>query len=157
MNVAIPDIHGVPRLGEVMALRNNDNTPESNNSSGPKTAAGKKRSSRNALREGFFSEGLILKEDERPEFEARCRRLKKELSPATEVQRLAFDRVMCAVYRVQIALEREMRRLHQIWTTSRRKRNFLRKKLRKGNLCAGTGWDVANCKMQLEHSHACGK
>jgi len=94
-----------------MSLKDKGNTPKSNNSSGPKTPAGKKRSSRNAVKEGFFSRGLILKEEERPEFEARCRGLRKQLKPATEMQHLAFDRVICTVYRVQRALDREMRRL----------------------------------------------
>jgi hypothetical protein len=52
-----------------------------------------------------------LKVDERLEFEALRVAVQSQLEPATVMQWIAFERVLCCIVRIRLALRREMRRL----------------------------------------------
>jgi hypothetical protein len=74
---------------------------------GPKTAEGKRRVRHNALQHGFFSKQLIVRESEKPEFEMLRSSLLAELEPRTTMQMIAFERLLCASWRVRQALRME--------------------------------------------------
>src|SRR6478672_9182512 len=65
-------------------------------SSGPRTADGKARSSRNALKHGLTSQDLIVREDERDEFNSFQAQLQKELGPEGAVEMLTFNQLLRA-------------------------------------------------------------
>src|SRR5689334_13867393 len=65
-------------------------------SSGPRTAEGKARSSRNALKHGLTSQDLIVREDERDEFNHFQADLQKELGPEGAVEMLTFNQLLRA-------------------------------------------------------------
>lgn len=74
---------------------------------GPKTAEGKRRVRHNALQHGFFSKQLIVRESEKAEFETLRSSLLTELEPVTTIQMIAFERLLCASWRVRQALRME--------------------------------------------------
>jgi len=74
---------------------------------GPKTDEGKRRVRHNALQHGFFSKQLIVRESEKAEFETLRSSLLTELEPVTTIQMIAFERLLCASWRVRQALRME--------------------------------------------------
>jgi hypothetical protein len=65
-------------------------------SSGPRTAEGKARSSRNALKHGLTSQDLIVREDERDEFQQFQADLQTELGPEGPSEMLTFNQLLRA-------------------------------------------------------------
>ena len=78
-------------------------------SSGPTSAKGKKHSSRNAIKHGFFSRELPLSDEEKNEFEALTRSLDLELSPTTTLQRVAVQDIAHCIWRCRMASRLEAR------------------------------------------------
>jgi hypothetical protein len=78
---------------------------------GPKTQAGKRHTRLNALREGFFSKELVLKEDEQSLSATIRLALQEQYAPSTPMQWIALDRIHFCLWRVKRAAQREMRRL----------------------------------------------
>ncbi len=73
-------------------------------SRGPRTAAGKIRSSKNALRHGFAARKLVLLDDENPaEFRAFARALQAELMPEGRLQTDLVGRIVMAAWRARRA------------------------------------------------------
>jgi hypothetical protein len=73
-------------------------------SRGPKTAAGKARSARNALAHGLRSRQLVLLDDEDPaEFRAFARALQAELAPRGRFQADLVGRIVIAAWRARRA------------------------------------------------------
>jgi hypothetical protein len=85
------------------------NRANARKSTGPRTAAGKVISKRNARTHGFFSRELLLNEEERHELAAICTRLHAELSPNTVMQSIGFEEIAANLGRCKKALRLEMR------------------------------------------------
>ena len=72
-------------------------------STGPRTRAGKVKSSRNALRHGLLSHAGLLPDEDREVFEGFRHRLEVSLAPADEVEHVRVDRVIMAAWRLRRA------------------------------------------------------
>jgi hypothetical protein len=62
------------------------NRANSQHSTGPRTAAGKQRSSLNALRHGLTAASAVLPSEDRAAYDAHCRRFFDEYQPATPTE-----------------------------------------------------------------------
>lgn len=82
------------------------------NSGGPVTEAGKKRVSKNALKHGLFSQEKLVREDEKPEYEALRLALHEQYAPSTVMQQVAFERIVWSTWRLRQANRVEMQRLN---------------------------------------------
>jgi hypothetical protein len=72
-------------------------------STGPTTAAGKARSSRNALKHGLTSQDLIVREDEQEEFQQLQSALRDQLAPEGALEMLTFNHLLRAAWNMQRA------------------------------------------------------
>ena len=70
-------------------------------STGPKTGAGKARSSRNAVRHGLTSQVLVIREDERETFDEFEQGLREELGPEGNLESFTFDQLVHAAWNMQ--------------------------------------------------------
>ncbi len=77
-------------------------------STGPRTAAGRRVSSRNAITHGFFCRELVLKGEDRQQLDAICTRLRSELTPETALQEIGFEEIAANIGRCKSALRPEM-------------------------------------------------
>ncbi|MGH9543756.1 MAG: hypothetical protein ACRD23_00925 [Terriglobales bacterium] len=84
------------------------NQRNSKHSTGPRSAAGKRHSGRNAWKHGLFSSELFLTDQERPEFEELSNSLRGQFAPATPMQEIAFERVAVGCWRCRLATRLEM-------------------------------------------------
>jgi len=66
---------------------------------GPRTTAGKQRSSRNATKNGIFARALVLKQESRPEFNALLTKLKDELRPKGMLEALLVEELAGIIWR----------------------------------------------------------
>ncbi len=85
------------------------NRARARKSTGPKTGAGKRRARMNSLKHGFFAKELQLSEENRPEFEALQDGLLKQYAPATPMQQIGFEKIVCCCWRCKLALRMESR------------------------------------------------
>jgi hypothetical protein len=65
-------------------------------STGPRTEEGKARSSKNATKHGLTSRDLVIREDERKEFESLQSDLLAELTPEGTLETLTFNQILRA-------------------------------------------------------------
>src|SRR5690348_12151343 len=65
---------------------------------GPRTEEGKARSSRNALKHGLTSRHLIVREDEREEFNQFQQSLQDDLGPEGALESFIFDQLVRAAW-----------------------------------------------------------
>ena len=84
-------------------------------SSGPTTEQGKRRSKRNATKHGVLARELVVNESDKPEFEALRNALHEQLSPATPLQNVGFERILSSVWRSKLALRLEGKRLEAVF------------------------------------------
>jgi hypothetical protein len=70
------------------------NIANAKKSTGPRTAAGKLKASRNAIAHGFFAKELVLNDEERKHWENVRRSLRAQLAPETVLQDLQFAVIM---------------------------------------------------------------
>ena len=63
-------------------------------STGPRTEAGKARSARNALKHGLTSRDLIVREDEKEEFDQFQQDLQAEYRPEGTAEMFAFNQII---------------------------------------------------------------
>jgi hypothetical protein len=78
---------------------------------GPTTEQGKRRSKRNATKHGALARELVVSDSDKPEFEALRNGLHDQLSPATPLRHIAFDRILCAIWRHRLAVRFDAKRL----------------------------------------------
>ena len=62
-------------------------------STGPRTAEGKAKVSRNAEKHGLFSRHVVIEGEDPDEFEAFATGMRRELAPAGDLQDLIADRI----------------------------------------------------------------
>jgi hypothetical protein len=70
-------------------------------STGPSTPEGKARSSQNALRHGLTARHLVVREDQRPEFELLRQSLLDELDPQGAIETFTFHQLLHAAWNLQ--------------------------------------------------------
>ena len=75
---------------------NRDNAKKS---TGPRTEPGKKRSRKNAIRHGLFSEHLFVDSNEHQMFEALLCELKQELDPVGPIEAALVERIAIGLWR----------------------------------------------------------
>jgi hypothetical protein len=85
------------------------NRANSRKSPGPNTGAGKRRAQMNSLKHGFFARELQIAEEDRPEYEALNEELLQQYAPATPMQQIGFDKIVCCCWRCKLALRMESR------------------------------------------------
>lgn len=74
---------------------------------GPKTAHGKKRSSRNALKHGLFSAEFVFSATEALKFDELRSNLSRELQPNTPSLEVVFEDILTSAWRMKLALRCE--------------------------------------------------
>ena len=89
----------------------NANRKNSARSSGPTSPTGKRHSARNAIKHGIFANELILTDREKPDFDELRRAFQRQFAPASPMQEMAFDRILCNVWRSKLATRLEMNRM----------------------------------------------
>jgi hypothetical protein len=70
-------------------------------SGGPKTAAGKAKSSRNALKFGFFSRSPLIPGEDVAEWDQFHQKLLESLAPANQAQELIVERIIDSAWRLR--------------------------------------------------------
>ena len=76
-------------------------------STGPKTAEGKARSSKNALKHGIMSQEVLLPWESEKDLEAFGKRLRADLAPVGELEFLLADRIISTAWRLRRCLKVE--------------------------------------------------
>jgi hypothetical protein len=76
------------------------NRANAEHSTGPTSANGKKRSSRNSTRHGLTARDLYIPEELRSEFEALREDLKYELEPTTPIETVLFNQILSASWKL---------------------------------------------------------
>ncbi len=76
-------------------------SPVTRRATGPRTPAGKERSKRNALKHGIFSNVVLLEAEQRAEFGALLRGLRKDFQPKRTVEQLLVDKLACLYWRLR--------------------------------------------------------
>ncbi len=71
---------------------------------GPKTLAGKARSSRNATTHGFFSSQVLLEGEDPAELDAHLARVHAYFNPVGDLEALLVDRIAAGMWRFRRAL-----------------------------------------------------
>src|SRR5262249_352088 len=87
------------------------NRKNAKQSTGPKSAAGKSRAKRNAVKHGFYSRELMLTEEQANELEQLREQLRTQFRPTTPLQELAFEEIVCCAWRCRMAIRLEMIRV----------------------------------------------
>src|ERR1700747_3440878 len=82
--------------------------PSESKPGGPKTQAGKRRTRLNALKSGLFAKELVIKDSERDDYETLRTALRDQFAPCTAMQHIALARIVSCLWRLKLALGREM-------------------------------------------------
>jgi hypothetical protein len=76
------------------------NRANAEHSTGPTSADGKKRSSRNSTRHGLFARDLYIPEELRPEFDSLRADLLRDLCPGTSIEVVLFNQILSASWKL---------------------------------------------------------
>jgi hypothetical protein len=79
------------------------NRASARKSTGPRTAAGKRRASRNAVTHGLFSREILVPGEDAAVLARFRRRMMARLDPADDLERLLADRIVVAAWRMRRA------------------------------------------------------
>jgi hypothetical protein len=74
---------------------------------GPKTDEGKEISKMNALKHGLLSKEVLIGGEDEEELLSLTKRIRSEIKPETEIERLLTDRIVANVWRLKRALGME--------------------------------------------------
>ncbi len=96
------------------AARHAANLANAQNSTGPKTEAGKARSSQNAARHGFSASFAIVTPEDQPIFAGHSKNLREEIDPAGPLEDILFNQLLLASWN----LRRIERAQHELFTQS---------------------------------------
>jgi hypothetical protein len=88
------------------------------NSTGPKTEAGKRSMSLNALMHGFYSRELTVSEPDKRDFEILRESLLVQLAPRSALQHIGFEQIVTCCWRCKLAIRLEMHRLKVHFTAN---------------------------------------
>jgi hypothetical protein len=84
------------------------------NSTGPRTAAGKQKSSRNALKSGIFSKFLILKSESRAEYQLVLNGVREDLQPQGTVESALVESLTAILWRKRRLLQAESAEISKV-------------------------------------------
>src|SRR6516225_6832858 len=76
------------------------NRANAEHSTGPASAGGKKRSSRNSTRHGLFARDLYIPEELRPEFDTLRADLLRDLCPGSSIEFVLFNQILSASWKL---------------------------------------------------------
>lgn len=76
------------------------NQQNAQNSTGPRTVAGKNKSSMNAIKHGLFAKNAVLEYEDKSEFETMVRRLKEDWEPEGEMEHILIERIATLLWRL---------------------------------------------------------
>jgi hypothetical protein len=94
------------------SLRKKDaNKGNAGKSTGPTTERGKRNSSSNSLKHGFYSRELRVSDSDKPEFEILRKKLLAQLAPGSPLQDIAADQIVASCWRNKMAMRLEMHQL----------------------------------------------
>ena len=101
----MPKVHVLPSRPERNTMASpaqiNANQANAQSSTGPRSAAGKARVGQNATRHGLTARHLVIREDERGEFEALHDSLLAELDPQGAVETITFHELLHAAWNLE--------------------------------------------------------
>jgi len=100
-----------------MSAKTESNKKNARNSSGPKTANGKRNSCRNSTKHGFFAKEFTLSDPEKAEFRALHHALREQLQPRTVLQGIGVEKIACCCWRCKLAVRLESRQLGMLLET----------------------------------------
>lgn len=80
---------------------------ENNSKGGPKTDKGKEISKMNALKHGLLSKAVLINGEDEDELLLLTKRIRSEIKPETEIERLFTDRVVSNIWRLKRTLGME--------------------------------------------------
>jgi hypothetical protein len=87
---------------------------DSTKATGPRTAAGKKRSSRNALKSGIFTKSLILESESRAEYQSLLNGVRDDLQPQGTVEALLVEGLVTILWRKRRLLQAESAEISKV-------------------------------------------
>lgn len=99
------------------------NRQNSKSSTGPRTAAGKKNVSLNALKHGFYAKDLIIRDENKAEIQELERKLLAQLKPKTALQELAFKDIVYCAWHCELAAQLDTRRVNSVLFTPDEKKS----------------------------------
>ncbi len=74
---------------------------------GPRTSAGKKRSSRNALKSGIFSKAVLVGNESRSEYQSLLDGLREDLQPQGMLETMLVENLAAVIWRIRRSLRAE--------------------------------------------------
>ena len=80
---------------------------ENKSKGGPKTDEGKEISKMNALKHGLLSKAVLIEGEDEDELLSITKRIRLEVKPETEIERLLTDRIVANIWRLKRALGME--------------------------------------------------
>ncbi len=89
------------------------NQNNAKDATGPITELGKQRSRRNSTKHSVLSRELLISDGDKNEFELLRSELQDQFSLATTLQRIAFDRILCTIWRQKLAVRLDAQRLKE--------------------------------------------
>lgn len=78
-----------------------------NKKGGPKTDEGKEISKMNALKHGLLSKEVLISGEDEEELLSLTKRIRSEIKPETEIERLLSDRIVANIWRLKRVLGME--------------------------------------------------
>ena len=91
----------MPATAAILTDRPSINRANSQYSTGPRTAAGKQRSSQNALRHGLTARTAVLASEDPAMYEQHCRQFENEYKPATQTETQLVQELADTSWRLQ--------------------------------------------------------
>jgi hypothetical protein len=103
----------------------NGSFPETNRGGGPKTVAGKRRSSLNRLSSGLYSNTLVTRGEDKDEYLRFARAIVADLDVQTPLEMALAERIVSALWRSRRARRYEQAHLNKAYDEADRKREQL--------------------------------
>lgn len=74
---------------------------------GPKTEEGKEISKMNALKHGLLGKAVLITGEDEEQLLSLTKKIRTEMKPATEIERILVDRIISSIWRLRRALAME--------------------------------------------------
>jgi hypothetical protein len=83
--------------------------PDAPQSTGPRSEVGKRIYTNNAPKTGLYARELLVNPEDQHEFETLRQELRRQFTPATSMQEISFEQIVCFCWRCKLALRLEGR------------------------------------------------
>ena len=104
LDVTIADFDGCSKEPIVSEKRIAANRRNAMRSTGPTSIIGKQRARANSSKHSILTRELVIDEKEKVDFDALRNTLYSQLSPASALQQIAFDRIVNCCWRLKLAI-----------------------------------------------------